>query len=91
MRSFIALNGFSDKVAHIIDRIQDRHEKGIVPASEFLKEMYTSYSNLRNTKPEETILYSLYVEKLTELKLDPFEEEKLKKALAQTLTKSCRH
>lgn len=86
MRSFIALNGFSDKVAHVIDRIQDRQEKGIVPASEFLKEMLTSYSNLRNTKPEETILYSLYAEKLTELKLDPSEEEKLKKALAQTLT-----
>lgn len=74
----VALNGFSDKVAHVIDRIQDRREKGIVPASEFLKEMLTSYSNLRNTKPEETILYSLYAEKLTELKLDPSEEEKLK-------------
>lgn len=82
----VALNGFSDKVAHVIDRIQNRREKGIVPASEFLKEMLTSYSNLRNTKPEETILYSLYAEKLTELKLDPSEEEKLKKALAQTLT-----
>ncbi|MGG4343032.1 DUF885 domain-containing protein [Paenibacillus lautus] len=82
----VALNGFSDKVAHVIDRIQDRREKGIVPASEFLKEMLTSYSNLRNTKPEETILYSLYAEKLTELKLDPSEDEKLKKALAQTLT-----
>lgn len=82
----VALNGFSDKVAHVIDRIQDRREKGIVPASEFLKEMLTSYSNLRYTKPEETILYSLYAEKLTELKLDPSEEEKLKKALVQTLT-----
>lgn len=82
----VALNGFSDKVAHVIDRIQDRRQKGIVPASEFLKEMLTSYNNLRNTKPEETILYSLYTEKLTELKLDPSEEEKLKKELAQTLT-----
>ncbi|SMF85845.1 Uncharacterized conserved protein, DUF885 familyt [Paenibacillus uliginis N3/975] len=82
----VALNGFSDKVAHVIDRIQDRREKGVVPASEFLKEMLSSYSNLRNTKPEETILYSLYAEKLTELKLDPSEEEKLKKELAQTLT-----
>ncbi|WP_106767640.1 DUF885 domain-containing protein [Paenibacillus faecalis] len=82
----VALNGFSDKVAHVIDRIQDRREKGMIPASEFLKEMLTSYSNLRNTKPEETILYSLYEEKLTKLKLDPSEEEKLKKALAQTIT-----
>ncbi|WP_339293439.1 DUF885 domain-containing protein [Paenibacillus sp. FSL W8-0187] len=82
----VALNGFSDKVAHVIDRIQDRRAKGIVPASEFLKEMLTSYSNLRDTEPEETILYSLYAEKLTELKLDLSEEEKLKKALAQTLT-----
>ncbi|WP_312150197.1 DUF885 domain-containing protein [Paenibacillus odorifer] len=82
----VALNGFSDKVAHVINRIQDRREKGIVPASEFLKEMLTSYSKLQNTKPEETILYSLYAEKLTELKLDPFEEETLKKTLAQTLT-----
>ncbi|OMD37781.1 hypothetical protein BSK52_21155 [Paenibacillus odorifer] len=41
---------------------------------------------MQNTKPEETILYSLYAEKLTELKLDPSEEEKLKKTLAQTLT-----
>jgi uncharacterized protein (DUF885 family) len=82
----VALNGFSDKVAHFIDRIQDKREKGIVPASELLKEMLTSYSNLRNAKPEETILYSLDAEKLTELKLDPSEEEKLKKALAQTLT-----
>ncbi|OMD73652.1 hypothetical protein BSK48_02780 [Paenibacillus odorifer] len=82
----VALNGFSDKVAHVINRIQDRREKGIVPASEFLKEMLTSYSKLQNTKPEETILYSLYAEKLTELKLDPSEEETLKKTLAQTLT-----
>ncbi|MEK3862325.1 DUF885 domain-containing protein [Paenibacillus sp. FSL H7-0716] len=82
----VALNGFSDKVAHVINRIQDRREKGIVPASEFLKEMLTSYSKLQNTKPEETILYSLYAEKLTELKLNPSEEEKLKKTLAQTLT-----
>lgn len=82
----VALNGFSDKVDHVIDRIQDRRVKGIVPASEFLKEMLMSYTNLRDTKPEETILYSLYVEKLTELKLEPSEEEKLKKELAQTLT-----
>ncbi|OAB42490.1 DUF885 domain-containing protein [Paenibacillus glacialis] len=82
----VALNGFSDKVAHFIDSIQDKREKGIVPASEFLKEMLTSYSILRNTKPEEMILYSLYAAKLTELKLDPSEEEKLKKELAQTLT-----
>jgi len=82
----VALNGFSEKVAHVIDRIQDRREKGIIPASEFLKEMLTSYSNLRDSKPEETILYSLYVEKLTELNLEPSEEEKLKKALEQTLT-----
>lgn len=38
----VALNGFSDKVAHVINRIQDRREKGTVPASEFLKEMLTS-------------------------------------------------
>lgn len=73
-----ALNGFPDKVAHIIDRMQDRRESGYVPASEFLKEMLASYESLRNTKPEETILYSLYEEKLFALNLDSSEEKKLK-------------
>lgn len=81
----IALNGFSDKVAHFIDSIQDRREKGIVPVSEFLKEMVTSYSILRDTKPEEMILYTSYVEKLSEIKLKSSKEEELKKALLQTL------
>ncbi|WP_158594235.1 DUF885 family protein [Cohnella faecalis] len=81
-----ALNGFSDKVAQFIDRIQNKQKKGFVPTSEFLKEMLTSYEKLRKTKPEETILYTLYEEKLAKVKLDPSKEEELKKELLQTLT-----
>lgn len=82
----LALSGFSDKVAHIIDRMQDRRERGFIPAAELLKEMLTSYESLRNTKPAETILYSLYAEKVAELQLDPSEEARLKDKLVQTLT-----
>lgn len=82
----VALSGFSDKVAHVIARIHDRRERGFVPAAELLKEMLTSYENLRDANPEDTILYSLYAEKLMALELDLSEEEKLKEELAQTLT-----
>ncbi|OAB27463.1 hypothetical protein PMSD_23460 [Paenibacillus macquariensis subsp. defensor] len=82
----VALNGFSDKVAHFIDRIQDQQEKGFIPTSEFLREILTGYDNLRNTKPEKTVLYTSYVEKLSEIKLKPSKEQELKKALLQTLS-----
>ncbi|MFF2890067.1 DUF885 domain-containing protein [Paenibacillus sp. NPDC057967] len=82
----VALNGFSDKVAHIIDRIQGKQEKGFIPSSEFLKEIRTSYENLKKTKPEESVLYTSYVEKLSEIKLEPFKEEELKKELLQTIS-----
>lgn len=54
----VALNGFSDKVAHFIDRIQDEQEKGFIPSSEFLKEILMGYDNLKCTKPEKTVLYT---------------------------------
>ena len=82
----VALNGFSDKVAHFIDRIQDKQEKGFIPTSEFLKEILMGYDNLKNTKPEKTVLYTSYVEKLSEIKLKPSKEQELKKALLQTLS-----
>ncbi|WP_127573031.1 DUF885 domain-containing protein [Paenibacillus xylaniclasticus] len=80
-----ALNGFPDKVAHIIDRIREGQKKGFVPASEFLSEMQTSYKKLRDMRPEETLLYILYEEKLAKLQLDPSEAERLKKELLRTL------
>ncbi|OAB42492.1 DUF885 domain-containing protein [Paenibacillus glacialis] len=79
----VALNGFSDKVAHFIDRIQDKQEEGFIPTSEFLKEILIS---LPNTKPEKTVLYTSYVEKLSEIKLKPSKEQELKQALLQTLS-----
>ncbi|REK76919.1 DUF885 domain-containing protein [Paenibacillus paeoniae] len=82
----VALNGFTDKVAHIIDRIQDKQEKGFIPTSEFLREIRTSYGELRNTKPEESVLYTSYVEKLSEIKIQPSKEQELKKELLQTLS-----
>lgn len=82
----VALNGFSDKVAHIIDRIHDKQEKGFIPSSEFLKEIRTSYENLKKMKPEESVLYTSYVEKLSEIKLEPSEEQELKKELLQTIS-----
>ncbi|RJX37490.1 DUF885 domain-containing protein [Paenibacillus pinisoli] len=82
----VALNGFSDKVARIIDRVQDKREKGFIPTSEFLKEIRTSYNNLKNTKPEQSVLYTSYVEKLSEIKIQPSKEQELKKELLQTLS-----
>ncbi|OXS52928.1 hypothetical protein B1A99_31740 [Cohnella sp. CIP 111063] len=80
-----ALIGFSNKMAHFIDRIQERKRKGIIPPYETLRQMLANYESLRNTKPEQTILYTLYAEKLANLQLDSSKEEELKRALLQTI------
>jgi|GEM_PF-2011899 Uncharacterized protein conserved in bacteria len=81
-----ALDGFADKIASMIDRIQATQKKGIVPPAEFLKDMLKVYENARNSKPEQSILYTLYAENISKIELDPPKQEELKEALLQTLT-----